>query len=68
MVVVSGFLGRLKAMALGYGVVKGKGFLSQELLDKFSVKETFDYLVPECFLEAVVVAKVARLGKFTKGD
>jgi hypothetical protein len=66
--VVTGFLGGLEATTFAYGVVKCEGFLLQELLDDISIKETFDYLVPECLLKAVIGTEITRLGELTKAN
>ena len=36
----------------------------QEFLDGFSVAKSLNYLIPQCFLQAIIVAKITRLCKF----
>jgi hypothetical protein len=63
-----GFLGGLEATTFTYGIIKCEGSLLQKLLDDIFIKETFNYLVPECLLKTVVGTEVARLGELTKGN
>ncbi len=59
------FLCCLQPSTLRDSLIQGEVYYLEKLLDCVG-KETFDYLVSEGFLQAVVIAEIAYLGELTE--
>ena len=63
---LSRFLGRLESAALGDRLLESEVLHLKQLLNYFPILKSFNNLVSDCFLEAVIVTKVAGFSEFAK--